>query len=460
MNNVKLDNEDQEKGTLVDRNSNHAILQPANAHQKPSGQVSLLIQINEDTYACEDAAGMMLIADDLDPSKTYKIKITYLGGSNANGAAVEVDGIWVDKPTEPARADGASNPSTKTHLRNPFFRDDNGHFIKARASSWNAHQIKTIEIVTSETAVSAFAEGEDEEVNNSRLNIWSNHFRKHLSLDTVLIPTSKLGLLPRDSSPATISDLFFRSGPPSTPHFARPWSFNSYRPSVLVLQLGLVDFMLFFADKKNHGDHAIDKFKTEMKAAVIGLIHNIRATAYPYHSMTEQLGLGVAGDGSYRYNSAPSTLPIFLIAPFTASRRFVTKKQKLDTVISDVLSQVADTLQSEGDKSTFWIDTTGWLESRVDFAPRTNFTSGRTRLDTAKLTPFANFKVASLLTDHLCPYLNLPGDNLLGPSNNCQFDRYDNYLGDVYIPQDVDFDRAMLERKIAMIKEKFEIEPI
>lgn len=463
MNNVAIDEEDNEERALVDRDTspNHATLQPANARQKPSPPVSLLVQINETAYGFEDAAGIILIAEDLDPAKTYKLKITHLGGADASSGTVEIEGLWVDKVSEPQPGHRVSGRHTKTALRNPFFpRDKDGSFIKTSTFGWKTQNRKTIEIVTSETALSAFSEDEDEEVNDGRLDIWSDYFRKNLSLDTVLIPTSNLGLLPYETSPATINDIFSRSGPPSTPHFTRPWTFKSYRPSVLILQLGLVDFMQFFADKKNHGDHAINKFKAEMKSAVIGFIHNIRATAYPYDSTTEQSGLNIDGDGSYSYNSAPSTLPIFLFAPFTALRRFVTKKQKLHTVISDVLSEVASTLQNEGDKSTFWIDTSGWLDSRVDFAPRINFTSRRTRLDTALLTPFANYKVASLLADHLCPYLKVPSANLSEPSNDCQFDHYDNYLGDVYIPQDVDFERAMLERKIAMIKERFNLDSV
>lgn len=438
-----------------DRHSDHAILQPASPSQQPSHQVSLLVQVNDTTghyIGYDNAFGMIGIADDLDPSKTYKVKITHLGGPGVDSGTVEFNGIWVDKHPKPGLGEQSSGQHSRTILRNPFFYCPNGHFLKAKVPDLKTQGWKTIEVVTSETALTAFTKDEDDEVRNGRLITWTELLRKGLSLDTVVIPTSKLGLLPRESSPDTISSLFFRSGPPSTSHFSRPWSFSSYSPSVLVLQLGLVDFMLFFADKKNHGDHAIKKFQAEMKVAVIDLVHNIRARAYPYDTVTRQFA---SCDGGYRYNSAPSTLPIFLITPFTASRRFVTKRQKLDTVISDVLSQAAITLQSEGDKSTFWIDTSGWLESQADFVVRTNFTSKRTRLDTAWLTPFANFKVASLLQDHLCSYLNVPSANLSGTSNNCDFDRYDNYLGDVYIPQDVEFNRALLERKISTIKERF-----
>ncbi|KEF61745.1 uncharacterized protein A1O9_03315, partial [Exophiala aquamarina CBS 119918] len=364
LNNVAIREHDDEEGILVDRDTNHAVLQPATTRQKPSGQVSLLVQINEEVYGFEEASGIIQIAEALDPERSYKLKITHLGRPNGRSGAVEINGIWVDKPSALEQGNEASTPNTKTALRNPLLSlDESDNLISTSVSGWGLQERKTIEVVTPETALCPFEAKEDEGIRNARLNIWSEYFRKSLSLDTVSIPTSDLGLLPYDGSLTTISDMFSRSGPMSTPHFSRPWIFKSYRPSILLLQLGLVDFTQFFADKKNHGDHALNQFKAEFKSATIRFIHNIRATAYPYDPTTKQSRLGVDGDGSYSYNSAPSTLPIFLIAPFTASLRFVTKKRKLHTVISDVLSQAASTLQSEGDKSTFWIDTSGWLDS-------------------------------------------------------------------------------------------------
>jgi len=108
--------------------------------------------------------------------------------------------------------------------------------------------------------------------------------------------------------------------------------------------------------------------------------------------------------------------------------------------------------QADGDKSTFWIDTTGWLDHKTDFwRVAGNDTSSPDRLF---LTPSADDKVARLLADHLCPYLGNPD---LG-GEDCPFDRYDNYLGNVYLPQDVEFDTAVLERKIATIKERFQVQ--
>ncbi len=171
--------------------------------------------------------------------------------------------------------------------------------------------------------------------------------------------------------------------------------------------------------------------------------------------------MNLKGDGTYIYNSAPSTLPIFLVAPFSASRRFVTKKIKLDEVISAALQQVVSTLQADGDKATFWIDTTGWLCHKTDFIPPDSETPVPEQPKMQRmLTPLANYKVSCLLADHICPYIydGSKIDGFNGMDKQCQFRRYDNYLGNVYLPQNVEFDRAVLERKIARIKERFHLQ--
>jgi hypothetical protein len=296
-------------------------------------------------------------------------------------------------------------------------------------------------------------------------NTWYNRLQAALPVDTVMIPTANLSLMPStQSGVVTISDLFFRSGPPSTPHFLRPWSFKLYGPSVLILQLGLIDFVTFFSDEKNNNKHAVDKFTNDFVNLCVKYVRTIRKSAYPLgwtSSSGRPWGPSVAlqeQDGSYIYNSAPSTLPIFLMTPFSASRHFVTNKITLDRFVSNALSQVASTLQADGDKSTFWIDTSGWLDSEKDFVTHSvNPSSAYYH----PLTRVGNDKVARLLADHICPYIHDTGGTAgSATAAKCPFDRYDHYLGNVYLPQDVDFDRAVLERKVATIKERFKIEVV
>jgi hypothetical protein len=131
----------------------------------------------------------------------------------------------------------------------------------------------------------------------------------------------------------------------------------------------------------------------------------------------------------------------------------------MDRVINDALQRVVDVLQADGDKSTFWIDTMGWLNHKEDF----DVHGGDCPLNQGNrphrlLKRSSGRKVASLLWDHICPYIQRNKRDDGGKAKECPFERYDNYLGNVYLPQVVELDRAVLERKIATIKERFKIE--
>lgn len=456
------------------RNVHHSDLQPAGSESKPSPKVTLIFQLGDErTYATENGAMFLQIATDLDPQKKYKLKIIHMGGANGTDGVIEFEGIWLDKPSSGARGISPSVKSrTKSCLGKLLPHEENIDSNPPSKMGEIQAKRRVVEIVTSETPFHKFetnhGQKDFEEMIPRSDDIWYNQLQSLSDADTVVLSTSTTGLMASAGSVATVKDLFFRTGPPGTIHFPRPWSFKTYSPSVLILQLGLVDFVSFFSEPKNRNKRALDKFSNDFVDACIGFIRTIRATAYPFDSTSRPGGgevMDLQDDGSYIYNSAPSTLPIFLITPFSATRYFVTRKLKLDRVISNALSQVSMTLQAHGGKSTFWVDTSGWLDPNDDFEG-SHYNSSP---EASVMTDFGNFKVASLLADHLCPYIvenkNGPGDLIsisqrlaTGDNGSCPFDRYDNYLGNVYLPKDVEFDRAMLERKIEMVKERFNLE--
>ncbi|KAI1626811.1 hypothetical protein EDD37DRAFT_229771 [Exophiala viscosa] len=452
---------------------NRLILRPARGDVTVSPEVSFMLQLdNSQVYRTERASGTVKVVSQLDPDKKYKIRVTHLGGPDSTNAVLEFEGIWVDIPTASAEEDRALANSTATRavLLDPLLPDVSTEDRLPEKKPYPTLPRRTIEILTSETTMESIAEedlGEQSEkaveIMNSRVNVWYNRLSTTNAVDTAIVPTGDLRLLPATESSITVQDLFFRSGPPETTHFARPWSFPSYQPSVLILQLGLLDFVDFYSDPANHNRHAVGQFINDFAKAYVELIQTIRRAAYPFDttSMSSSFSFEQQDDGSYVYNSAPSTLPIFLIAPFSASRRLVTKNTRLDWVISSALRQVVSIVQAEGDTSTFWIDTTGWLDHKEDFIqPDTDSSSPQERQPQRLLSQYANFKVASMLSDHICPYVQ--GDNEDGERANaaehCPFNHYSNYQGGVYLPQDVDLDRASLERKIARIKEQFNIQ--
>lgn len=444
---------------------NRPNLQPVQSDATVSREVSILVQLGHDKFCgAGRTGGIAQVVSHLDPEQKYKVRITHLGGPDARNAILEFEGIWLDRRAK----DEAGLPvstAMQVALLDPFSPDvPTGDASPDKKPGPRAPR-PTIEILTSETSIESIPEegmGERaEEIMNSRVNIWYNQLGKPHAVETVVIPTNNLRLMPSAESTITVQDLFFRSGPTETMHYTRPWSFESYHPSVLILQLGLHDFMDFYSDKSNR-KHTLEQFTNDFVEAYVKFIGTIRRTGYPFDTTSLLTGSSMdrQDDGSYVYNSAPSTLPILLIAPFSASRRFVTRKIRLDRVISTALQQVVKVLEEEGDKSTFWIDTTGWLDHKDDFIqPDTDSSTPPQRQAQRLLTQYANFKVGKLLSDHLCTYITggVKGDGIASATESCPFHRHDDYLGNVYLPQDADFDRAILERKIAKLKEQFNI---
>ena len=455
--------------SVENQETGHSNLRAVGSQAKPSDQVSLMFELNgEKIMTAVSARGIGQVADDLDPRKKYKLRVTHMGGPNSTEGVLEFDGIWVDKPTvedgELSHDDEPSSPTYKTTggvILDPAVIDEHAKSDIKRDKTGPAEKRRVVEILTSETVVCPISKDETGPTLECRVGVWYNQLRASRAVDTVTIPTMDLSLLASNEPAITIQDLFFRSGPPGTDHFLRPWSFKSYTPSVLVLQLGLTDFMTFFSEKKNRNDHAREQFINDFVTAYVKLIQTIRRTAYPFDStaLTSNVRIGFEHDDTYIHNSAPSTLPIFVISPFTAARRFITKKTRMDRVINDALQRVVGILQGDGDKSTFWIDTTGWLKHKEDF----DVHGGDCPLNQGNrshqlLKHSSGRKVASLLWGHICPYVERNNGDDGGEAKECPFEQYDNYLGNVYLPQNVEVDRAVLERKIATIKQRFKIE--
>ncbi len=248
------------------------------------------------------------------------------------------------------------------------------------------------------------------------------------------------------NSQTTMSEVYFRSGLASTPHYSLPHTFPSLQPSALVLELGLLDYQHFLSASPS--THAMTQFNHKFVEAFVSFVKTLRAYAYPYHSRTSSTGSmpvdqlpGLSGGldygASFTYNSAPSTLPIFLLTPFTPDKR-------LRRLLSHTISETVNRLQKEGDRSTFWLDTSNWLQ-RDDFIP-SSIDKANDQMQTPEFTPAAHRKIATYLSLHLCPYLDDNG------RENCPFHKFDNYLGHLYKPDEVSMGRLLEERKINLIK--------
>ena len=440
-------------------------------------QVSIIAEVEGVLIqGIQEASSIVAIAENLDTRRAYKLKITHMGchrnvgySAHSQGEVLEFEGLWVDRPV-PEQVNGITDATTIDTFKQPRPVADILNYFDHHTSSTGQRKRPVIELVTSERPF-LHARLRDEHQNakaslHERTNAWYNLLGSKLSANVALVSTERSKLVDPDDTKDTIHDLFFRFGPGQNTHLSsRPWSFATYQPSVLILQFGLPDFIDFLSTWEStfpnqpFNPAALETFMTTFETAYVKFIKTIRANAYPFYTSATSLGSSFTAapddDGSYIYNSAPSTLPIFLLAPFSAHNRFITKRHTFHEVISESLHSIALTLHSGGDKSTHWIDSSGWIDPRTDFALSPRRDGENRSPDPDILTPAATHKVASLLADHFCPYIKpaLEGYTPFGESQkeNCAFNKYDDYLGNVYVPQDVEFHRTVLERKIENI---------
>lgn len=85
----------------------------------------------------------------------------------------------------------------------------------------------------------------------------------------------------------------------------------------------------------------------------VTMIQAIRALAYPkYSSATMDSSRYI-----YSAQNAAAGVPIFIMRPFRGQ-------------LEQATHAVVDRLRKDGDKSVFWLDTSGWLNTEVDFDGR------------------------------------------------------------------------------------------
>ncbi|KIW17269.1 hypothetical protein PV08_04460 [Exophiala spinifera] len=458
-------------GDGVHENLDHSNLRPITSDHKASEPVNLVVQLNNTYTTFTNARAIVPVASDLDPRTRYSLKVRHMGGPNATEGVLEFHGIWVENVTHDTKIQSHRTKDVSSRQR-----------TGAAQTVQPAKKKPAIEILTSETEGFSISKEESlEDTILTRISTWYEQLGSAHGIDTITMSTKALGLLPSSHTrTTTISHLFFRSGPAGTHLFGRPWTFATYRPSILILQLGLTDFTTFFSDPTNRDRHARDQFVNDFVNAYVKFLKTIRRTAYPFDpaSLPADRRNRIV-DPTYLSNSAPSTLPIFLVAPFSASTHFVTKDTRLERIINDALSRVAQAVRADGDISTFWIDTTGWLDPKRDFDTHgiknqlnqlnqndAHDVDGESQMDHQNethlptLSHAAHLKVSTLLWDHVCPYIISDNDATTTTANGkteCPFDRRSTYMGNVYLPQDVEVERTVLERKINRIKQQFKI---
>lgn len=166
----------------------------------------------------------------------------------------------------------------------------------------------------------------------------------------------------------------------------------------------------------------------------VSLIKGIRRLGYPKHPAvveSERLGSpGVIPSG------APASIPIFIMRPL---------RGQLEQATQNTVSK----LRADGDKSVFWLDTSGWLdpESETD-APGDFFFDDAVIPAKWRLTEQGNQRVAIFLHMHVCRYLAKAEDK-------CAFLPQEVYQGTVYDQEEAHLDRFLEAQKEEKLKELF-----
>ena len=119
--------------------------------------------------------------------------------------------------------------------------------------------------------------------------------------------------------------------------------------------------------------------------------------------------------------------------------------------LEEATQNVVARLRADGDKATFWLDTSGWLDPQ---STRDQDGGGDFFLDGAadppkwRLTEQGNQRVAIFLHMHVCRYL-------AGEGEKCAFLPHEVYQGRVFEPGQANFDRFIENEKERKLKSIF-----
>ncbi|KAH7409521.1 hypothetical protein BKA64DRAFT_570688 [Cadophora sp. MPI-SDFR-AT-0126] len=224
---------------------------------------------------------------------------------------------------------------------------------------------------------------------------WEYLLGEMFGSDHVTIGNDGMCLIPNciggRGSPAGLADVFFQSGPAGSEQYTHPWVFQEYTPDVIVMNIGSSDWDSFQTHTQEY-NKTLWELSVSFEETYITMIQAIRTLAYPKYSAATM------GSSRYIYSgqNAAAGVPIFVMRPFRGQ-------------LEQATHAVVDRLRKEGDKSVFWLDTSGWLNTEVDFDGRPEdqdfFLDEESPTKQWRLTERANQKVAILLHMHVCRYL-------------------------------------------------------
>ena len=201
--------------------------------------------------------------------------------------------------------------------------------------------------------------------------------------------------------------------------------FNSLMTSIhQVFNIGNSDHTSFTLHSTTYNRTLFD-LSARFEETYISLIKAIRTLAYPKHpTLVHSERLGYPGLIS---SSTPAAIPIFIMRPLLG---------QLEHATQNVVNQ----LRADGDKAVFWLDTSGWLDTKEDSSNLDLYLDEHVSPPKWRLTDQGNQRVAIFLHMHVCRYLAREEDK-------CAFLPHEVYQGKVFNPVEANFDKFLEDEK-------------
>lgn len=166
----------------------------------------------------------------------------------------------------------------------------------------------------------------------------------------------------------------------------------------------------------------------------VSLVKGIRRLGYTKHpALIESERLGSPGVIPH---GIPISIPIFIMRPLRGQLEHATQN-------------IVNKLRSEGDRSVFWLDTSGWLDTEsVDEEDSDFYLDKSVTPPRIRLTEYGNQRVAIFLHTHVCRYLASSGDK-------CAFLPQEVYQGSNFDPDEANFDFYLETEKEVRLRKLF-----
>ncbi|KAL6721838.1 hypothetical protein ACLMJK_000943 [Lecanora helva] len=442
----------------------HFHIHPIASSENTAPPVSLLARVDDQEYVLlPNSTSLVTIrSEDLDPSTEHNVRIVAPMIDDCGKGVVELNGLWLNKGGQLVKVAGSllseeyanedqlraeDSPVGEPH-RQGLIEVEKGAKIEGDVHSENdgdndisGYRKRVLEVVTDSPgsfigkqrgARTGGADGLMAGVMGWEYLLGEMFDADHIGIgvDGMCLTQDCIG---GRGQPAGLGDVFFRSGPYGSQYFDSSWMFSAYVPDVLILNVGEADSTSFHEFSTSYNKTLWDLTAT-FESTYVSLINGVRDLAYPKHPNIVQSER--AGRPGVISGSGAATIPIFIMRPL---------RGQLEQATQNIVAK----LRGDGDKSVFWLDTSGWLDLNIEDGEGADFYLDETVTPAKhRLTERGNQRVAVFLHIHVCRYLAEAEDN-------CPFLPPEVYQGKVFNEEEARFDKYVEDEKERKLKKLF-----